>query len=117
MWRYDGIKRSVSTAAIANGLLFIADTTGNLHCLDVNTGKPYWTHDLLAAVWGSPMVIGGKVYLGDEDGDVAIFEASKVKKLIATPSLGSTVYSTAVPAHGTLFLANRSQLFAIAQKP
>ena len=117
IWRYDGIKRSVSTAAIANGLLFIADTTGFLHCLDVNSGKPHWTHDLLSAVWGSPIVIGGKVYLGDEDGDVAIFEASQVKKLIATPSLGSTVYSTAVPAHGTLFLANRSQLFAIAQKP
>jgi len=31
IWRYDGIKRSVSTAAIANGLLFIADTTGYLH--------------------------------------------------------------------------------------
>jgi outer membrane protein assembly factor BamB len=117
IWRYDGIKRSVSTAAIANGLLFISDTTGFLHCVDVNTGKPYWTHDVLAAVWGSPIVIGGKVYLGDEDGDVAIFEASKVKKLIAEPSLGSSVYSTAVPAHGTLFLANRSQLFAIAQKP
>ena len=117
IWRYDGIKRSMSTAAIANGLVFIADTTGYLHCLDVNTGKPYWTHDLLAAVWGSPMAIGGKVYLGDEDGDVAILEASKEKKLVSEPSLGSSVYSTAVPAHGTLFLANRNQLFAIAQKP
>ena len=117
IWRYDGIKRSVSTAAIANGLLFIADTTGYLHCLDVNTGKAYWTHDLLAAVWGSPIAIGGKVYLGDEDGDVAIFEVSKEKKPIAQPSLGSSVYSTAVPAHGTLFLANRSQLFAIGQRP
>jgi outer membrane protein assembly factor BamB len=117
IWRYDGIQRSVSTAAIANGLLFIADTTGYLHCLDAITGKPYWTHDLLAAVWGSPMAIGGKVYLGDEDGDVAIFEVSKEKKLIAQPSLGSSVYSTAVPAHGTLFLANRSQLFAIGQRP
>jgi outer membrane protein assembly factor BamB len=117
VWRYDGIKRTMSTAAIANGLLFLADTAGYLHCLDVNTGKPYWTHDMLAAVWASPMVIGGKVYLGDEDGDVAIFEAARVKKLVGEPSLGSSIYSTAVPAHGTLFLANRSQLFAIAPKP
>ena len=70
LWHYDKIKRSISTGAIANGLLFYADFTGYLHCLDVNTGQPYWTHDTLSAVWGSPMVIDGKVYLGDEDGDV-----------------------------------------------
>jgi outer membrane protein assembly factor BamB len=83
----------------------------------VDTGRPYWIHDLLAAVWGSPMVIGGKIYLGDEDGDVVVMEASKEKKLIFQTNMGSNVYSTAVPAHGTLFLTNRNQLFAIAPKP
>ena len=24
--------------------------------VDVKTGKPYWTHDMLAAIWGSPIV-------------------------------------------------------------
>jgi outer membrane protein assembly factor BamB len=117
LWHYDKIKRSISTGAIANGLLFYADFTGYLHCLDVNTGQPYWTHDTLSAVWGSPMVIGGKVYLGDEDGDVLIMEAGKQEKVIATVNMGSNVYSTPVPANGTLFLTNRNQLFAIAGKP
>ena len=70
----------------------------------MNTGKPHWTHDLLAAIWGSPMVINGKVYLGDEDGDVVVLEASTVKKLIAEMNMGSAVYSTPVPANGTLFI-------------
>jgi outer membrane protein assembly factor BamB len=115
LWHYDKIKRSISTGAIANGLLFYADFTGYLHCLDVNTGQPYWTHDTLSAVWGSPMVIDGKVYLGDEDGDVLIMEAGKQEKVIATVNMGSNVYSTPVPANGTLFVTNRNQLFAIAQ--
>ena len=38
-------------------------------------GKPYWTFDMLAAVWGSPLVADGKVYLGDEDGDVVVLQA------------------------------------------
>jgi outer membrane protein assembly factor BamB len=117
LWQYDKIKRSISTGAIANGLLFYADFTGYLHCLDVNTGQPYWTHDTLSAVWGSPMVIDGKVYLGDEDGDVLILEAGKQEKVIATVNMGSNVYSTPVPANGTLFVTNRNQLFAIAQRP
>jgi outer membrane protein assembly factor BamB len=117
LWHYDKIKRSISTGAVYNGMLFYADFTGFLHCLDANTGAPLWTHDLLSAIWGSPMVIAGKVYLGDEDGDVLVFEAARQKKLIATIGMGSSVYATAVPANGTLFLANRSQLFAIAPKP
>jgi outer membrane protein assembly factor BamB len=116
IWHYDEIRRSISTGAVYNGLLFYADFSGFLHCLDANTGKPYWVHDLLAAVWGSPMVIDGKVYLGDEDGDVVVLEASKEKKLIAQNNMGASVYMTPVPAHGTLFIGNRNQLFAIAEK-
>jgi len=116
LWHYDKIRRSISTGAIYNGLLFYADFSGFLHCLDENTGKPYWTHDLLSAVWGSPMVIDGKVYIGDEDGDVVVMEASKEKKLIAQMNMGSSVYATVVPANGTLFVMNRNQLWALSEK-
>ena len=71
---------------------------------------------MLAAVWGSPMVINGNVYLGDEDGDVVVLKAGKEKKLIAEMNMGSSVYSTPVPANGALFIANRNQLFALAVK-
>ena len=116
LWLYDKIRRSISTGAVYDGLLFYADFSGFLHCLDADTGKPYWTHDMLAAVWGSPIVIGGKVYLGDEDGDVVVLEAGKEKKLLAEMNMGSSVYSTAVPADGALFLTNRNQLWALAEK-
>jgi outer membrane protein assembly factor BamB len=61
-------------------------------------------------------VIDGKVYLGDEDGDIVVLEASKEKKLIAEMNMGSSVYSTPVPANGALFIVNRNQLFALANK-
>ena len=115
LWHYDKIRRSISTGAVYNGLLFYSDFSGFLHCLDESTGKPYWTHDLLSAVWGSPMVIDGKVYLGDEDGDVVVLEASKEKKLIAQMNMGSSVYATVVPANGTLFVMNRNQLWALSE--
>jgi outer membrane protein assembly factor BamB len=115
LWQYDKIRRSISTGAIYNGMLFYSDFSGFLHCLDEKTGKPYWTHDLLSAVWGSPMVIDGKVYLGDEDGDVVVLEAGKEKKLIASMNMGSSVYATVVPANGTLFVMNRNQLWALSE--
>jgi outer membrane protein assembly factor BamB len=116
VWQFDKVRRSISTAAVADGLVFVADFSGYLHCLDANTGQEYWVHDMLAAVWASPFVVDGRVYLGDEDGDVAVLQASKEKKVIAEMNMGSAVYGTITPAHGTIFINNRNQLFALAVK-
>jgi outer membrane protein assembly factor BamB len=116
IFHYDKIRRSISTAAVADGLVYISDFSGFLHCLDAKTGQPYWTHDTFAAIWSSPFVADGKVYLGDEDGDVVVLQHGKEKKILAEVNMGSAVYSTPVPAHGTLFMNNRNQLFAIAVK-
>jgi outer membrane protein assembly factor BamB len=114
IWHYDKIRRSISTPAIKDGIVYQADFSGFLHALDAKTGQPFWTHDLFAAIWGSPMLIDGKIYLGDEDGDVLIMQEGKTKKVIAELNMGSSVYSTAVPANGTLYITNRNQLFALA---
>src|SRR5215510_14598303 len=116
VWHYEKIRRSISTAAIADDIVYIADFSGFLHALDAITGKEYWTHDVLAAVWASPFVADGKVYLGDEDGDVVVLQQGKEKKVLAEMNMGSAVYATPVPAHGTLFLNNRNELYALAVK-
>ena len=116
IWHFDKIRRSISTAAVADGLVYISDFSGYLHCLDAKTGQQYWEHDMLAAVWGSPFLVDGKVYLGDEDGDVVVLAHGKEKKIIAEMNMTSAVYSTVVPANGVLFMNNRSQLFALASK-
>jgi len=114
VWHYALIRRSISTAAVAEGLVFISDFSGFLHCLDARTGTPYWTFDSLAAVWGSPLVADGKVYLGDEDGDVVVLQAAKQMKKLAEINMGSSVYGTPVAANGVLYIMHRSTLFAIA---
>ncbi len=110
--------RSCGTVAIKDDLLFIADFSGLFHCLDAKTGKPYWTYDMLAAAWGSPLIVGGHVYIGDEDGDVAVFKLSKEpQEPIEEINMGNSVYSTPIVANGVLFITNRTHLFAIQQQP
>ncbi len=115
VWHYNKISSSMSTAAIKHGLVYEADLNGFLHCLDAKDGQVYWTHDMLAVIWASPLLVDGKIYLGDEDGDVVIMQEGKTKKVIAEMKFGSAVYSTAVPAHGVLFISNRNQLYALAE--
>ena len=115
----DEFRRTISTAAIADGLLYIADLSGFLYCLDADTGKHYWTYDAFAAVWGSAFVADGKVYLGDEDGDVAVLKAGKGKggepELLAEINLGNAVYTTPVAKNGILYIASRNNLFALQE--
>jgi len=115
IWHYgdDDYKRSMSTVAIADDLLYAADLSGFLHCLDRKTGKRLWIHDTFAAIWGSPYVVDGKVFLGTEDGEVVVFEHSRKKKQLATNDMNNSVYTTPVAANGRLYITNRRALFAI----
>jgi outer membrane protein assembly factor BamB len=115
IWHFDKIRRSISTAAVHDGIVYMADFSGFLHALDAKTGKPFWTHDMFAAMWGSPMYIDGKIYLGDEDGDVVVMQAGRELKVLSEVNMGSSVYSTPVPANGVLFISNRNLLYALAE--
>jgi outer membrane protein assembly factor BamB len=108
--------RTCGTVAIKDGLLFIADFSGLFHCLDLKTGKPHWTYDMLAASWASPLIADGKVYIGDEDGDVTVFALSAAQEMLGENNMSSSVYSTPIVANGVLYIANKDHLFAIENK-
>jgi outer membrane protein assembly factor BamB len=115
IWHYDKIRRSISTPAVKDGIVYMADFSGFLHALDAKTGKPFWVHDMFAAIWGSPFLIDDKVYLGDEDGDVTVLQHGREMKVVSEQNMGSSVYATVVPANGVLFIMNRNQLYALAE--
>ena len=117
VWHFDKIRRTISTAAIRDGVVYYPDFSGFVHAVDAKTGKLYWTHDMFAAIWGSVMIADGKLYVGDEDGDVTVLAEGKEKKILVENTLGSSVYSTAVAANGALYFANRNQLWALQVKP
>jgi outer membrane protein assembly factor BamB len=118
VWHYGDrdFHRSMSTVAIQGDLLIAADLSGFVHCLDRESGKPYWKHDMLSSVWGSPSIIDGKVYIGDEDGDVTILKLDNECAVIGEMNMGANVPSTAVAVDGVLYLATSSHLIAIEQK-
>jgi len=100
---------------VKDGIIYYPDFSGFFHALDAKTGQPLWVHDMFAAMWSSAMVVDGKVYLGDEDGDVTIFQHGREKKVINEINMGSSVYSTVITANGTMYVMTRNNLYAIQQ--
>jgi outer membrane protein assembly factor BamB len=107
--------RTCGTVAIKDDILYVADFSGLVHCLDAKTGKPHWTHDQFAACWSSPLIVDGKMYIGDEDGDVTIFEHGPKLNIINEINMDNAVYTTIVVANNVLYVSNKSKLFAITE--
>jgi outer membrane protein assembly factor BamB len=102
-------------------VLYVSDFSGLFHCLDATGGQNgaaivHYTYDMLAQNWGSPLIADGHVFVGDEDGDIAIFEFGPLKnKPIREINMSSSVYSTPVAANQTIFISTKERLFAIGR--
>jgi outer membrane protein assembly factor BamB len=117
--------QSIGSVAIKDDLLFAADFSGLVHCVDARTGRALWTYDLLASAWSSPLIVDGKVYVADEDGDIAIFPLTgdprrALKRVdgewapaLGEVNMGDSVYTTPIVANNVLYIASRDTLFAI----
>lgn len=123
----DAMHRSMSSVAVAKGLVIAAEQSGLVHCLDAETGQRYWSHDTFATVWTSPLIIDDKIYVADENGDVSIYGLSADPKValqnlngrfepLHEISMDQPIYASPIYLDGTLYLASRSELFAIANE-
>ncbi len=117
VWHVGGedFGRTISNVAIADGLLYAADLSGFLSCFDVKTGQRHWQHDMMAGVWGSPIVVDGKVMLGNTDGELYVLEHGKSLKQLALNDMRDAIYTTPVAANGVLYVTTRRFLYAIAK--
>ncbi|MDA7640806.1 PQQ-binding-like beta-propeller repeat protein [Opitutaceae bacterium] len=113
IWTYKDIGRTVSTPSIYNGMIFVAEYDGDIHCLDVDTGKVNWVHATDSRIWGSTLVADGKVYLPNEDGQLVVLAATKEKKELATVEFFTPIYSSPVVAKDVLYIATQTHLYAL----
>ena len=89
LWRFEVPEGAFeSTAAIADKTVFIGDMDGELHALDLETGKPKWKYEtesgfIAAAAYHTAEAEDGvsRVLIGDYDGVLHCVNASDGKKL------------------------------------
>ncbi len=116
LWSYELNKHTMSTPAVHDGLVFMADVGRTIHCVDAATGKGVWTETgPRGDFWASPMIADGKLYIGTRKGDFWIMAAGREKKVHATLELGSAISGTATAANGVVFVATMKQIIAIGK--
>ena len=117
VWSYRGLDRTLSTVSVtgSDGLLYLADVAGRLHCLDAETGHCHWVHETNEPVWASTLVADGKVYLPTRK-HFWVLAAGKEKRVLSRISLGAPLAASPVAANGMLFVASNNYLWAVREQ-
>jgi outer membrane protein assembly factor BamB len=105
----------VPTMLTWEGHLYWVSDLGIAACHELRTGKNIWTERLGGNFTASPVLIGGKIYAVNEDGDTFVFAASPAFKLLAKNSIGELVRATPAAANNRLFIRGQNHLFCIAR--
>ena len=78
VWENRKVFRTQCTPSIYDGMVFLADTAGMLHCIDAATGDHMWRYDLGYYVeCRSQIVADGKVFVSSSNGIFHILKASR----------------------------------------
>ncbi len=115
IWSFPMQTHCCSTPAIWNGLAFVADCEGSVHCIDIETGKPHWTHKCDGEIWASTLVADGKVYIGTRRRDFWVLAADRKKEVLSSVRLDSPIVGSPVAANGVLYVATMKSLYAVQQ--
>jgi len=115
LWAYNDISSSGSTVAVVDGLLYVVDNSGKLHCVDAETGKPYWVHNLGGApVWASPLVADGKVFIGTGRRLFWILRHGKEPEVLSRIQMPEQIMASPVAANGVLYVPTFGTLYAVS---
>ena len=67
-WKFQTKGQVISSPAVANGVIYVAATNGNLYAIDLESGAQKWKLALGVRATASPAVDHGVVYLGTYSG-------------------------------------------------
>jgi outer membrane protein assembly factor BamB/HEAT repeat protein len=116
LWTSRDVGRVVGTPIARDGLLYVGDLGGTIHCLDAATGAQVWKHETHDAIWGSLLLAGGRLYVGNVDGIVTVLRAGRQKQVLARIEMNAPIYSPPALVGDALYLATANRLYLIAAK-
>jgi HEAT repeat protein/outer membrane protein assembly factor BamB len=117
LWTSREVGRVVGTPIVKDGLLYVGDLGGTVHCLDAATGVHLWKHETNDAIWGCLLLAGDRLYVGNAEGLMTVLRAGRRKELLAQIEMDAPLYSRPAVIGDALYLATASRLYLIAAKP
>jgi outer membrane protein assembly factor BamB len=113
-WRYNKGTAYVASPIYYKDYLYLLSDGGSMTCLDPLTGAViYEARAGTGSFRSSPVAFGDKILITSEEGNTYVVKAGPTHEVLATNSIGETVWSSIALAHGMVFVRGDKHLFAI----
>ena len=116
LWTSREVGRVVGTPIAKDGLLYIGDLGGTIHCLEAATGAHVWKHETNEPIWGSLLLAGDRLYVGNVEGSMSVLRAGRRKQLLGQIEMNTPLYSPPAVMGDALYLASANRLYLIADR-
>jgi outer membrane protein assembly factor BamB len=117
LWTSREVGRVVGTPIVKDGLLYVGDLGGTVHCLDAATGAHLWKHETNDPIWGSLLLAGDRLYVGNDQGLMTVLRTGRRKELLAQIEMDAPLYTRPAVIGDALYIATANRLYLIATKP
>jgi outer membrane protein assembly factor BamB/HEAT repeat protein len=117
LWTSREVGRVVGTPVVKDGLLYVGDLGGTIHCLDAATGALVWKHETNEAIWGCLLLAGDRLYVGNVEGSMTVLRAGRRREVLAQIEMDAPLYSRPALIGDSLYLATAHRLYLIAARP
>jgi outer membrane protein assembly factor BamB len=119
LWRYKPTERQFpfySSAAVDQDLVVLGGRDKLVHALQADTGKPRWTFATRGRVDSSPVIAGGRAYVGSADGRVYALDLVD-GRAVADFDTGGPITASPALAGGRLVIGTQDgQVFCLGPK-
>jgi outer membrane protein assembly factor BamB len=91
-------------------LLMVADS-GVATCLNIETGDAVWTERIGGKYSSSPLLADGKIFVGNQAGEMLVLNPGDKFHLLATNKLDSDIMASPAAIDGRLFVRTKQSLY------
>jgi outer membrane protein assembly factor BamB len=115
LWIAPKLNFGASSPLAHEGRVYTINRSGVLNCGDAATGEVLWQLRLKGQIWGSPAIVGDRLYVVSRDGLGQVVKLGAKPEVIGEGAIGEEVLSSPAVADGALFVRGSQNLWKIAE--
>lgn len=114
LWNAPKLNFGAASPVVHGGRIYTINRAGVLNCGDTATGQIVWQLRLKGAIWGSPALVGDRLYAVNRDGLGQIVQLGEKPEVIGEGSIGEEVLSSPAIADGAIYIRGKGHLWKVA---
>ncbi len=112
-WKVDKGIPAKPSPILCEGLIYVIDDTGIASCIEASSGAILWRERIGGNYSASPILVGGHIYFGSQEGKVTVIQPGREYKRVAENQIDDRIMASPAVADDSIVLRTENALYRI----